>query len=141
MFYLHRILLADLPKSAVLWILLSAAFSFPLQAASPPNSLQSPPAPVRSSLLGPPRPINPIINRPDPAPRPNPNPNPPPPRPEEPVCPPTLGKPNMDNCGAAVAAIPRDPRSGPVLRNYFVRESDRNPAMENVQLPYESTVG
>ncbi len=130
-----KMVFADMSQWILLFSFFVGAFSSPLQGLISLTSAQSSPAPIPYSLLGPPKPINPVI------PNPPPNPIPPAPRPENPVCPPTLGKPTLQNCIAATALIPRDPRDNPVLRNFYVRESDRNSSMENIQLPYEKTVG
>lgn len=125
----YVMIFAETPRLTLLLSLLAGVLASPLQVASSTTLTQSSPAPIPYSLLGPPKPVAP------------PNPVPPVPVPVDPVCPPTLGKPPVSDCLAAAALIPRDPRQSPILRNFYVRESDRNVSMENVKLPYERTVG
>ena len=133
MYYHCTLVLAGMPRLTLFFSLLAGVFASPLQGGSPMNLTQSFPIPIPSSLLRPPKPINPV--------NPNSPPNPLPPAQPDPVCSITLGEPNLGNCLAAAALIPRDPRDNPILRNFYVRESDRNASMENIKVPYEKTVG
>lgn len=126
---------AEIHRLTLLFCVFAGVFAFPLVDFRPSSiTTVTPlsPIPIPYSLLGPPKPVRPV----DPGTVPNLIPPP-----VEPVCPPTLGKPTPSDCLAAAAAIPRDPRGTQVLRNFYVRESDRSLSMENVALPYEKTVG
>ena len=125
----------DMAMLAFFFYFVAGILASPLQQAVSINSTQLLPTPIQSSLLGPPKPVSPVL------PSSPSNPIPPIPRPNEPACPPELGKPKINNCLAAAAAIPRDPRDNPVLRNYYIKASDRDASMENVELPYEITNG
>lgn len=125
----YVMMFAGTSRLTLLLSLLAGVLASPLQQASSAALTQSSPTPILHSLLGPPKPVAP------------PNPNPPVPNPVGPICPVFLGRPPLSDCFAAASLIPRDIGESPVLRNFYVRESDRQAHMENVKLPYEWTVG
>lgn len=52
-----------------------------------------------------------------------------------------MGVVNYDDCDAAIALFPRDPRGRPVLRNFYTDPPDESSTMPNVRLPLEQTYG
>lgn len=71
-----------------------------------------------------------------------PNPRPP----QEPTCPSnaqwgtTLGHPSYDDCDYILSSLyPKDPRTKPVMRNFYSAPSDVSHTMPNFRLPYEES--